>query len=80
MLTIFASTYFWSDMWLSGMTFQDRFCRQFDLSENQLLTVAEMFALGWGKEGEAWRLRRSLLVWEEELVGECRYLLITVNL
>ncbi|KEH38240.1 hypothetical protein MTR_2g064455 [Medicago truncatula] len=33
------------------------------------LTVGEMYALGWGDEGEAWGWRRHLLALEEEFVG-----------
>jgi len=31
-----------------------------------MATVADMYALGWEEEGEAWRWRRRLLTWEEE--------------
>ncbi|GAU10688.1 hypothetical protein TSUD_424680, partial [Trifolium subterraneum] len=30
-----------------------------------------MWEAGWGVDGEAWKWRRSLRVWEEELVREC---------
>ncbi|RHN64654.1 hypothetical protein MtrunA17_Chr4g0071401 [Medicago truncatula] len=33
-----------------------------------------MSALGWGAGGEAWSWKRSLWVWEEEMVEECRIL------
>jgi hypothetical protein len=39
-----------------------------------------MYALGWDEEGEAWKWRRRLWVWEEELVEECRTLLLIVSL
>jgi len=35
---------------------------------------------GWGEGGEAWKWRRRLLVWEEELVGQCWILLLYVTL
>jgi hypothetical protein len=31
-----------------------------------------MHLLGWEEGGEAWRWRRSLWVWEEEMLAECR--------
>jgi hypothetical protein len=33
--------------------------------------VSEMFELGWGVGGEAWKWRRRLHAWEEGLVLEC---------
>ncbi|PNX90647.1 DNA-directed RNA polymerase, partial [Trifolium pratense] len=47
-----------------------RFGRLFELASNKSCTVAEMFALGWGADGEAWEWRRQLRAWEEELLGE----------
>jgi hypothetical protein len=43
-------------------------------------TVAEMFSSGWEAGGEAWVWRRPLWAWEEEMVGECQTLLLTVTL
>jgi len=34
-----------------------------------------MFRLGWEEGGEAWRWRRRLWAWEEDMVEECRHLL-----
>jgi len=31
-----------------------------------------MHILGWEERGEAWRWRRRLWVWEEEMLAECR--------
>lgn len=39
-----------------------------------------MHGLGWGIEGGAWRWRRRLFAWEEELLGELRLLLQNVSL
>ena len=36
--------------------------------------------LGWGEDGEAWRWRRRLLAWVEDLVVELRNLLSNVTL
>jgi len=42
--------------------------------------VLDMSQLGWGEGGEAWRWRRRLFVWEEEIVGELILLLAHVTL
>ena len=39
-----------------------------------------MFLRGWGEGGGAWQWRRRLWVWEEELLKECRLLLLNVSL
>ncbi|KAK2393210.1 hypothetical protein QL285_055182 [Trifolium repens] len=39
-----------------------------------------MCSSGWESGGEAWVRRRPLWAWEEELVGECQNLLLTVTL
>ena len=31
----------------------------------------DMFSMGWGVNGEAWKWQRRLFTWEEELVREC---------
>jgi len=54
--------------------------RLFDLSDHKFLTVAQMNDLGWDVGGEAWEWRRRLWAWEEELIVECRTLLVTVSL
>lgn len=61
-------------------TLVERYRRLFDLSIHQNLTVDAMHALGWGEDGEAWRWRRRLLAWDEDLVVEIRYLLSNVTL
>jgi hypothetical protein len=73
-------TFFWSDPWLGGVPLCVRYRRLFDLSLNRMSTVAEMSALGWGGGGEAWLWRRQLWAWEEEMVEECRALLVDVVL
>jgi len=42
----------------------------FELAENEL-DVAYMHFMGWEVNGDAWKWRRRLFVWEEELVREC---------
>ncbi|GAU44755.1 hypothetical protein TSUD_246480 [Trifolium subterraneum] len=67
-------TFFWTDPWLGGTPLCERFGRLFDLAETKRRTVAEMFSLGWGADGEAWEWRRELRVWEEDMLGECQTL------
>lgn len=75
-----ATTLLRLDWWVANIPLRDRFHRLFDLSANQLSTVADMFDLGWGEGGEAWKWMRRLWAWEEELVRECIALLLTVSL
>ncbi|MCH93561.1 cysteine-rich receptor-like protein kinase, partial [Trifolium medium] len=44
-------TFFWTDPWLDGTPWSERFRRLFDLTENKSSTVVEMFSLGWEPEG-----------------------------
>ena len=74
------NTLFWTDVWVGGMVFRDRYNRLFELSLLKEETTFGMFSLGWGIEGDAWRWRRMLFAWEDELVGELRLLLHNVSL
>jgi hypothetical protein len=74
-----AETLFWSDPWLSGIPLSVRYGRLFELAATKSRTVAEMFSSGWGAGGEAWVWRRQLWAWEEEMLGECQTLLLTVS-
>ncbi|GAU40836.1 hypothetical protein TSUD_287740 [Trifolium subterraneum] len=65
------NTLFWTEPWLEDCPFYRSFSRLFDLAENKFITVADMHGLGWGVGGEAWKWRRRLHAWEEELVLEC---------
>ena len=67
-----SNTLFWLDRWVGDVPLRDRFLHLFDLSKNTLLTVAQMFNLGWDEGREAWKWRRSLWVWDEDMVEECR--------
>jgi len=69
------NTFFWLDRWIGDVPLCRRFARLFDLTTSKLSTVANMYALGRGMDGEAWSWRRRLWVWEEEMVEECRILL-----
>jgi len=73
-------TLFWSDVWCGRVSFRVRFSRLFELSVFKGESVLEMSQLGWGVGGEAWRWRRRLFVWEEEMVGELILLLAHVTL
>jgi hypothetical protein len=57
----------------------ERFGHMFDLAETKRCTVAEMYSLGWGADGETWVWQRQLRRWEEEL-RECQSLLLTISL
>jgi len=57
-----------------------RFSRLFDLSVFKVESVFDMCRLGWGEGGDAWRWRKQLFVWEEEMLGELTLLLQSVNL
>jgi len=74
------NTLFWHDRWCGEAPFRARFSRLFDLALNKSITVKEMFVLGWGVWGEAWRWCRRLWEWEEELLEECRILLANISL
>jgi len=74
------NNFFWSDCWVGTVSLMEIFRRLYDLSIHKDLSAGEMHALGWGEDGEAWRWRRRLLAWEEELVVEIRNLLTNVTL
>ncbi|CAJ2632329.1 unnamed protein product [Trifolium pratense] len=75
-----SDTLFWTDPWLDGISLRERFGRLFELAVTKSRSVADMFALGWGADGGAWEWRRSLWVWEEEMLGECQSLLLDISL
>jgi len=65
---------------MGGMSFRERFSRLYDLPLFKDKSVFDMCQLGWGEEGEAWRWRRRLFAWEEEVVGELTLLIHNVIL
>ncbi|CAJ2670980.1 unnamed protein product [Trifolium pratense] len=75
-----SETFFWTDPWVDETPLSERFGRLFELTATKSRTVAEMFALGWGADGGAWEWRRQLRAWEEEMLGECQSLLLTISL
>lgn len=52
----------------------------FELSDDKLITVTDMYALGCDVNGEVWKWRRRLFAREEELVRECVDLLLFCRL
>ena len=74
------NTLFWVDGWLGGEALSVRFSRLYDLSLDREVSVSDMFHGGWGVDGEAWRWRRRLFVWEEEMLGDLTLLLQNVIL
>ena len=74
------STLFLVDPWLDGKPLYKGFVWLFELSENKFETVANMFAKGWGANGEAWRWRRRLFAWEEDRLAECVARLTSITL
>jgi len=72
--------YFWSDVLVGGVSFKERFSRLLELSVDKWVSVFDLFQLGWGVNGEAWKWRRRLFAWEEEQVGELCLLLQNVIL
>ncbi|CAJ2670867.1 unnamed protein product [Trifolium pratense] len=75
-----SDTLFWTDPWLDEISLRERFGRLFALAETKSCSVAEMFAFGWGTDGEAWVWRRRLRAWEEELLRECQLFLLDISL
>jgi len=73
-------TLFRWDPWLDGGILKDKFSWHFFLSINKLATLAGMFLLGWGEGGEAWKWRRRLFAWKEELKSDCCTLLLLIVL
>jgi hypothetical protein len=71
--------FFWTVPWVDGIPLSERFGRLFDLAVTKRSTVAEMFSLGWGVDGEAWVWRRQLRGWEDEELHECQTLLLTIS-
>ena len=74
------NTLLWLDRWVGDVPLSVCYCRLYDLCDDKLCTVAQMFGREWEVGDEAWRWRRRLWVWEEELLEECKNLLLSVVL
>jgi hypothetical protein len=42
------STIFWIDPWLEGQPLMVRFRRLYELADNKLVSMEDMFTIGWG--------------------------------
>jgi len=73
-------TCFWTDRWLGKVPLCVRYRRLFELVGDRGISEVDMRELGWGDEGEGWRWRRRLWVWEEGMVRECTLLLSNLHL
>ncbi|GAU20544.1 hypothetical protein TSUD_131020 [Trifolium subterraneum] len=71
---------FWLDPWLEDSPLSRSFSRLYDLVVDKNILVADMFEDGWGVGGEAWKWRRRLFAWEEDLVAGCIARLANVSL
>jgi len=75
-----AETLFWYDRWLGEGPLCERYRRLFELTENKTMSVADLFSVESERWGDLWRWRRRLWQWEEEMLAECRTLLLDVSL
>jgi hypothetical protein len=66
--------------WVDGTPLKTLFSRLFYLCLDKDMSVADIYMLGWGFHGNAWRWRMRLFAWEEELQGECCGVLTNVLL
>ena len=75
-----SDTSFWRDRWLREALFCERFRRLYELTENKFMSVADLLSVDSEQWGVVWRWRRRLWQWEEEMLAECRALLLDVSL
>jgi hypothetical protein len=71
---------FWRDVWVAGLSLQERFPRLFSISNQQDAMLSDV---GWWEDGVwNWRLlwRRNFFVWEETLLLHLRQVLAQVTL
>ena len=73
-------TLFWTDRWVGEVTLSVRFSRLYLFPDFKGKSRADMLSLGWGEGGGAWKWWRQLFAWEEELVEECKVVLVDVSL
>ena len=57
-----ANTIFWLNRWFGDVALSVHFCRLYDLCDDKLRTMAQMFARDWEVGDEAWKWRRRLWV------------------
>ncbi|XP_024642310.1 uncharacterized protein [Medicago truncatula] len=75
-----ADTSFWFDRWIREAPLRVRFSRLFELTKNKFMSVADLLSVDSKRWGDLWRWIRRLWQWEEELLEECRALLLDVSL
>ena len=75
-----SDTSFWCDRWLGAAPFCERFRWLYELTENKSMSVADLLSVDSEQWGVVWRWRRRLWQREEELLAECRALLLDVSL
>jgi len=63
------------DRWIREVPLYEHFRRLFDLTENKSLSVENLFSVD-SEQGVLWRWRRRLWQWGEEMLAECRALLL----
>jgi len=73
-------TLFWFHCWCGGAPLIEQFSRLFDLVVDKYINVANMLSLRLSRGGEGWSWRRRLWAWEENVLEECRALLLDVSL
>jgi hypothetical protein len=73
-------TRFWLDTWVGGSTLRQQFPRLFSISTHKESCIDQVGE--WGAAGWEWKLewRRSLFVWEEELLTTLMNLIETIIL
>jgi hypothetical protein len=62
------STRFWEERWIRDLILKEKFPRLFSLSEQKEQLIGELFAELFDRSRLIWR--RSLFLWEEELVDQ----------
>jgi hypothetical protein len=71
---------FWRDVWVAGLSLEERFPRLFSISNQQDAMLSDV---GWWEDGIwIWGLlwRRNFFVWEENLLLQLRQVLAQVTL
>lgn len=64
------STKFWTVGWLGGLSLSELFPRLFSLEVDKNVVISDRFRLVEGVVVGCWEWRRSLFVWEEELLAD----------
>ena len=73
-------TSFWYDRWIGEGPRCECFRRLFDLTENKSMSVANLFSVDSEQWRVLWKWMRRLWLWENDLLEECKALLLDVSL